>query len=126
MLYQKNFSRPYLEVYLGVRHGPPDKEWGYSPISKILTHNCSYLKEIQGQRVEQRLKERPSRDCPNWDGAKAYRQANQQVNQVTQSAAPAGMPQHSWSMAAATTVTLSTAELVAFCVNCAQTGHNMS
>ena len=66
MLYQKNFSRPYLEVYLEVRHGPPDKEWGYSPISKILTHNCSYLKEIQGQRVEQRLKERPSRDCPTW------------------------------------------------------------
>ena len=24
---------------------------------------CSCLKEIQGQRVEQRLKERPSRDC---------------------------------------------------------------
>jgi hypothetical protein len=33
--------------------------WG-SPISKILTQNYSYLKEIQGQRVEQSLKERPS------------------------------------------------------------------
>jgi len=42
--------------------------WGIgSPtLHKILTQNCSCLKEIQGQRVEQRLKERPSRDCPTW------------------------------------------------------------
>jgi hypothetical protein len=33
---------------------------------KILTQNCLYLKKIQGQKVEQRLKERPSRDCPTW------------------------------------------------------------
>ena len=36
--------------------GPP-------PISKILTQNCSCVKEIQGQGVEQRMNERPSRDC---------------------------------------------------------------
>jgi hypothetical protein len=35
-----------------------------SHISKILTQNCSCIKEIQGQNVEQKLKERPSRDCP--------------------------------------------------------------
>jgi hypothetical protein len=29
---------------------------------KILTQNCSHIKEIHGERVEQRLKERPSRD----------------------------------------------------------------
>jgi hypothetical protein len=36
------------------------------PSPKVLTQNCSCLKEIQEQRVEQRLKERPSRDCPTW------------------------------------------------------------
>ena len=40
--------------------------WGHRPTSKILTQNCSCLKYIQGQRVEQRLKERPPRDCPTW------------------------------------------------------------
>jgi hypothetical protein len=49
-----------------VRHNPPVERWGHLPISKILTQNCSCLKEIQGQRVEQRLKERPSRNCPTW------------------------------------------------------------
>jgi hypothetical protein len=36
----------------------------HSSTSEILTQNCSCLKEMQGQRVEQRLKERPSRNCP--------------------------------------------------------------
>jgi len=35
-------------------------------MSKILTQNCSYLKEVQGEKVEQRLKERPPRNCPTW------------------------------------------------------------
>ena len=67
-----------------------------------------------------------ARDCPNRDSAKVFRPGNQQVNQVTQPAAPQGMPQHSRPNAAATTVTSTTPELVAFCVNCAQTGHSMS
>ena len=67
-----------------------------------------------------------ARYCPNRDGAKVFRQANHQVNQATQPAAPAGMPQPSWSKAVATTVTSTTAELVAFRVNCTQTGHNTS
>jgi hypothetical protein len=36
-------------------------------ISKFLTQKGSCLKEIQGQSVEQRLKKRPSRDCPSGD-----------------------------------------------------------
>jgi hypothetical protein len=36
-----------------------------SNFSNILIQNCSCLKEIQGQRVEQRLKERPPRVCPH-------------------------------------------------------------
>jgi hypothetical protein len=35
------------------------EEWGHPPLSKFLTENCSYLKEMQGQRLEQRLKEKP-------------------------------------------------------------------
>jgi hypothetical protein len=46
-------SRPYPEV----RNGTPVEAWGHLPISKILTQNCSCIKEIQGQRVEQKLKE---------------------------------------------------------------------
>ena len=42
----------------------PVEGWGHPPISKILTQNRSRLKKIQGQRVEQKLKERSSRDCP--------------------------------------------------------------
>jgi hypothetical protein len=45
---------------------PQVKGWCYPPISKILTQNCSSLKKRKGQRVEQRLKERPPRDCPTW------------------------------------------------------------
>ena len=48
---------------LGIGSG---REMGPLPFSKILTQNCSCWKEIQGQRVEQRLKEKPSRDCPTW------------------------------------------------------------
>jgi hypothetical protein len=33
-------------------------------ISRFLTQNCSCLKEIQGQKMEKRLKEKSSRDCP--------------------------------------------------------------
>jgi hypothetical protein len=38
----------------------------HASISIILTQNCSGLNEIQGQNLEQRLKERPSRDCTTW------------------------------------------------------------
>jgi hypothetical protein len=45
---------------------PPIGGWGHPLISKFLTQKGSCLKEIQGQSVEQRLKERLSRDCPTW------------------------------------------------------------
>jgi hypothetical protein len=35
-------------------------------ISKFLTKYCSCVKEIKEQRVEQRLKDRPSRGSPTW------------------------------------------------------------
>jgi hypothetical protein len=44
----------------------PGEGMGPPTLLKILTQNCSCLKEIQGQRVEQILKERPSKDCPTW------------------------------------------------------------
>jgi hypothetical protein len=50
----RGYSRPLVEG------------WGHPLISKVLTQNFSRLKEIQGQRVEQILKEKPSRDCPTW------------------------------------------------------------
>jgi hypothetical protein len=40
--------------------------WIHPPFSKNLTENCSCLKEIQGQRVDQGMKERPSRDSSKW------------------------------------------------------------
>jgi hypothetical protein len=43
---------------------PPVDRHGYPPISIFLTQNCSCLKETQGGKEEQRLKESPSRDCP--------------------------------------------------------------
>jgi hypothetical protein len=43
------------------------ERWDHPPISKVLNQSCSCLKEIKVQRVEQRLKERPSRDCPTWE-----------------------------------------------------------
>jgi hypothetical protein len=52
---------------LGMPSTPsPIQRWGHPPMSKILTQNCSRLKETQGQRVKQSLKERLSRDCPTW------------------------------------------------------------
>jgi hypothetical protein len=51
-------------TYPEVRHGTSVEGWGHPSISKILTQNCSCLKEIQGQRVEQRLKKKPFRVCP--------------------------------------------------------------
>ena len=36
----------------------PVEGWGHPPSSNILTQNCSCLREIQGQRGEQRLKEK--------------------------------------------------------------------
>lgn len=42
---------------------PPVEGWGHSPISNFLIHNCSCLKETQGQKIlEQRMKKRPCRD----------------------------------------------------------------
>ena len=41
----------------------PFEGWCHPATSKILIQNSSYLKEMQGQRVEQRSKERPPRDC---------------------------------------------------------------
>jgi hypothetical protein len=38
--------------------------WDQPLISKFLTQKGSCLKEIGGQSVELRLKERPPRDCP--------------------------------------------------------------
>jgi hypothetical protein len=38
-----------------------------SPPYMILTQNCSFLKAMQGQRVEQRLKERHSETIPPSD-----------------------------------------------------------
>ena len=68
-----------------------------------------------------------ARECPNRDNAKVYKPANQQVNQVNQQAAPLPFPRHSSSQVVPTNTVVSTsAELVAFCVNCAQTGHSMS
>jgi hypothetical protein len=62
--YFNDLSRSYTEARL--TSSTPVEGWGHSPISKILTQNCSCLKEIQGRRVKQRMKERPSRDCTTW------------------------------------------------------------
>jgi hypothetical protein len=40
--------------------------WHHPSISNILTLIYSCVREMQGQRVEQRLKERPSRDHCTW------------------------------------------------------------
>jgi hypothetical protein len=57
-------KREPVEIISRVYKKPLAKGWGHLPISKLLTQNCSCLKGMQRQRVEQRLKERPSRDCP--------------------------------------------------------------
>jgi hypothetical protein len=41
--------------------------WGHTLISKLLTQNCSCLKEIQRESLEQRLKESLLKDCPTWE-----------------------------------------------------------
>jgi hypothetical protein len=46
-----------LDMAPGFGIGPPI-------LLKILTENFFSLKEIHGQRVEQRLKKSKSRDCP--------------------------------------------------------------
>jgi hypothetical protein len=33
---------------------------------RVLTQKCFCPKEEQGQQLEQRLKQGPSEDCPNW------------------------------------------------------------
>ena len=40
------------------------EEWNHLPISKFLTQQCSCPKERQGQKMEQKRKERSSRDHP--------------------------------------------------------------
>jgi hypothetical protein len=42
--------------------------WGMGPPTHLqtFTQNCSCLKEIRRQSVEQRLKEKPYRDCHTW------------------------------------------------------------
>jgi len=45
------------------RHAPVEG-WGHPLTSKIVIQNSPCQKEWRGQRVEQRLKERPSKDCP--------------------------------------------------------------
>jgi hypothetical protein len=64
---RENLKRPYPEV--------PGWRMGHLLISKFLTQKGSWLKEIWGQSVEQRLKERPSRDCPTW-GSITYTNPN--------------------------------------------------
>ena len=49
--------RPYPEV----RYDHMFERWDHQHVSNILTQNCSCLKKMQGQRVEQRLKERSCR-----------------------------------------------------------------
>jgi hypothetical protein len=39
--------------------------------SVLFRRGNTIQKEVQGQSVEQRMKERPSRDCPNW-GSTSY------------------------------------------------------
>ena len=43
---------------------PPVKERGHVLISKFLTQKYSSLEKIQGQKMEQRLKEKPFTDHP--------------------------------------------------------------
>lgn len=43
----------------------PVEGWSHPHITKFLTQKCSCTMERQGQKMEQRLKERPAWDCPN-------------------------------------------------------------
>jgi hypothetical protein len=60
----KKGEREPANTVSGGKEQPEVQKWEHPPFSKILTQNFSCLKKIQGQRVEQRLKERPSRDYP--------------------------------------------------------------
>jgi hypothetical protein len=52
----------YWEMpYLMERHSP----WLKDEVTHLKNINPEFLLSKQGQRVEQRLKERPSRDCPH-------------------------------------------------------------
>jgi len=57
-------ERDPVETISSGQAWPPIEGWGHPPISKILIQYCSCQKEMLGQRVEQRLKERSSIDCP--------------------------------------------------------------
>jgi hypothetical protein len=52
---QRGYSLPLIEG------------WGHLPFYAILTQNCSCVMEIQRKRLEQILKERPSRGAPPGD-----------------------------------------------------------
>ena len=58
---------------------------GKSTHLKILTQNCSCLKKLRRQSVEQRLNERSSRDCPTW-GSIPYRHGTQTLLWMSKSA----------------------------------------
>jgi hypothetical protein len=45
--------------------GPPAEAGGHPHIFKYFKQKFSSVKEIQGQKMEQRLKERPPRDSPH-------------------------------------------------------------
>ena len=53
-----------LETISSRQAYPPVEELGHLSISKILTQNCSHLKETQGQKNGPEAEERPSRGCP--------------------------------------------------------------
>jgi hypothetical protein len=61
-----NRKREHVETIGTGEAWPPIEGWGSPTLLKILTQKCSCLKETQRQSVEQRLKERPFRDCPTW------------------------------------------------------------
>jgi hypothetical protein len=57
-IYNKGETEP-LETIFSEYSQPLVEEWGHPPTSNILIYNSSCQKEMQGQRVEQKLKERP-------------------------------------------------------------------
>jgi hypothetical protein len=58
----RDLKKPHTEV----SHGPQGEWWCHPPISKNFNPELLLSKGSIGQRVEQRLGERASRDCPNW------------------------------------------------------------
>jgi hypothetical protein len=51
------------------RQDPQGRNRDTNPPTKCLTQNCSSLKEIQVQKMEQRMKEWPTSDYPNCDSS---------------------------------------------------------